>query len=364
MHVKAEIFPCPGCGSAMRYAPGTDNLHCDYCGSDKPIDVPPLPPEMKRELGACLSRVQSCHPGAIEKVLDCPGCGADVSLEPLTIGEPCPYCGTPLLSEPGNPLPPSAVLPFAVTHKKAQGIFKRWIGNLWFAPNALKRVVDTGKSLEGYYLPFWIFDADTRSYYEGERGDAYYVTVQRMRVMNGREVPVQEQERRIRWTPVSGSTSRTFRDLPIVATDRLPPKLLARLQPWASGQMQCFDLRWLSGFTSHEYSRPLESGYEEARGIMQSVIRNDVLRSIGGDEQRIYGIDTRYDGERFAVPLFPIWSSTFRYGGRNYTIAVNAVSGEIAGERPYSYWKIFFLILTLTAIAGAAAWFYRHYGGD
>ena len=363
MLTQARIFPCPGCGSAMRYAPGTQKLRCDYCRSEEPIEVQPFRPETKADLRAALGHAERYRPGKEGKELDCPSCGADVRFEPRTIGEPCPYCKTPLLTEPANPLPPGAVLPFAITHKEAQKIFKRWIGNLWFAPNALKRVVDTGKSLEGYYLPFWIFDADTRSYYEGERGDAYYVTVQRMRVINGREVPVQERQRRIRWTPVSGSTSRTFRDLPIVATDRLPPELLARLQPWASQRMQRFDLRWLSGFTSCEYSRPLEAGYEEARAIMQSVIRHDVLRSIGGDEQRIYGIDTRYDDERFAVQLFPIWGSTFRYGGRDYTIAVNAVSGEIAGERPYSYWKIFFLILTILAIAGVAGWYYQKYGG-
>ncbi len=363
MHVKAEVFPCPGCGSATRYAPGTENLHCDYCGSDQPIDVPPLTTEVKRELASCLVQAQSCHPREIEKVLDCPGCGADVSFEPLTIGEPCPYCRTPLLSEPGNPLPPSAVLPFVIDHKAAQKIFRKWIGNLWFAPGALSRLVDTEKALEGLYLPFWIFDAETRSYYEGERGDAYYVTVERIRTINGREVPVQEQERRIRWTPVSGATSRSFRDLPIAATDALPSGLLSGLQPWASGRMQGFDLRWLSGFSSYEYSRPLEVGYQEARSIMESVIRNDVLRSIGGDEQRVYGIDIRYDEERFAVPLFPIWRSAFRYGGREYTIAINAVSGQIVGERPYSYWKIFFLVVTILMILGTAAWLYQRYGG-
>ena len=347
----------------MRYAPGTATLRCDYCRSEEPIEAQAFQPDDKKPLNATLAQAERYHPKKIERVLDCPGCGADVRFEPLVIGQACPYCKTPLLSETNNPISPDAVLPFVVSHKEAQKIFKSWIGNLWFAPTALKRVVDTGKSLEGRYLPFWIFDADTVSHYEGERGDAYYVTVERVRVINGREVPVREQERRIRWTPVSGTTSRSFRDLPISATDRLPVKLLNKLQPWADSRMQSFDMRWLSGFESREYSRPLESGYEEARSVMKSVIYKDVLRSIGGDEQRVYGIDTRYDEERFAAPLFPIWSSTFRYSGKEYNIAINAVSGSITGERPYSYWKIFFLVLAILAIGVAAAWLYRNYGG-
>jgi len=31
-------FPCSHCGALLSYAPGTRNLHCDYCGGDTPID--------------------------------------------------------------------------------------------------------------------------------------------------------------------------------------------------------------------------------------------------------------------------------------------------------------------------------------
>src|SRR5215472_18872943 len=41
-----DAIPCPACGAAMGYAPGTDLLRCPQaaCGSERLIPVPPEPP--------------------------------------------------------------------------------------------------------------------------------------------------------------------------------------------------------------------------------------------------------------------------------------------------------------------------------
>ncbi len=362
MSDQAKFYPCPNCSSAMKYAPGTTNLHCEYCQSDEPIYTPSFTSQNKLDTDEYLSQAQKYHSKAQEKIFDCPSCGADVTFKALTIGDLCPYCKTPLLTNPNNPLAPLAILPFNISHKEAQGFFKKWIGNIWFAPNALRHFVDTQQALKGLYLPFWTFDTDTTSHYEGERGDEYYVTVQKRRYVDGKEVVEEEQERRIRWTPVSGTTSRDFRDLPIVATKALPAKLLDKLQPWTTQKLRKFDLPWLSGYRSLEYSIPLEDGYFEAKSIMESIISDDVKRSIGGDEQRVYSINTIYKNKKFANILLPIWSGSFKYRGKSYTIAINGINGKVEGERPYSYWKIFFAILGLIILIGLGLLVYRHFG--
>ncbi len=361
MPLQAKFYPCPNCGGAMTYLPATKNLHCDYCQSDEVIDVERFDSDSKLNLDSYLSKATEYHPKKIKEIFDCPSCGADINFEESTISKLCPYCNTPLLTSPNNPLKPSAVLPFVVNHKEAQGFFKKWIGNIWFAPNALSAFVDTQKALNGLYIPFWIFDADTVSQYEGERGDAYYVTVNKRVYENGKEVVVQEEERRIRWTPVSGNTSRRFRDLPITATNILPSKLLAKLEPWATEELKNFDLRWLSGYSTYEYNLTLEEGNREAKSVMKSIINDDVLRSIGGDEQRVYSISTNYLDEKFALPLLPVWSSSFSYAGKEYNIIINAVSGKVVGERPYSYWKILFLVVSILIVVGVGVWFYNNH---
>ena len=49
-------------------------------------------------------------------------------------------------------------------------------------------------------------------------------------------------------------------------------------------------------------------------------------------------------GVTFKHLLLPIWLATYRYRDQLYQILVNARTGEVQGRRPYSVWKIFFLV--------------------
>ena len=74
---------------------------------------------------------------------------------------------------------------------------------------------------------------------------------------------------------------------------------------------------------------------------------------IGGDEQRISEIKTRYDAITFKHLLLPVWLLAYRYHDKSYQIFINAVTGEVQGERPYSFWKIFLTVLLAVGIVGA-----------
>ena len=349
---QVRHYPCPGCGAELRYSPSRRALACEYCGHEEALEAERVPPHPLEE---GLAREE----GPVEKAgsVTCPKCGAGYPLAPLRTATCCPYCETPAIRNPLNPLPPDGVLPFRIEEKEAHQLFARWIGSLWLAPGELSRVVDTRKKLTGWYLPHWFFDADTESRYRGERGDAYYVTVERMRVVNGRERLVREQERRIRWTPVSGRVARRFDDWPVAAEREIPRHLLQGLAPWPSGDALAIRDEALCGFEAREYGIPLDAGHAEAREGMAARIRMDVRRDIGGDEQRIHGIDTRWSDERYKYLLLPVWSTAFRYKGKTYHYVINGVTGVVRGERPYSWWKIAGLVAAvLSALAVAAYW--------
>ena len=87
---------------------------------------------------------------------------------------------------------------------------------------------------------------------------------------------------------------------------------------------------------------------------MARVIEGDVRRDIGGDEQQISGIDTRHSDETFKHILLPIWTAAYKYNGKSYRFVVNGQTGEVQGERPYSWWKIGFAVLAVVVVAGAA----------
>lgn len=348
---EVRHFPCPQCGAELCYDPPKRALACEYCGYAEEIGGAPAP---KHDLAEGLERERG--PVEREGQVSCPKCGADYTLEPLRESTRCPYCETPAIRDPLNPLPPDGVLPFRIDEQEAHRLFARWIGSLWLAPGELSRVVDTRKKLTGWYLPYWMFDADTESRYRGERGDAYYVTVERVRMIDGRERLVREQERRIRWTPVSGRVARRFEEWPVSAERKIPRHLLEQLAPWPSREAIGMEEKAICGFETREYGIALPDGHAEARREMAARIRLDVLRDIGGDEQRIHGIDTRWSDERYNYLLLPVWSTAFRYKGKTYHYVVNGVTGVVRGERPYSWWKIAGIVAAALGLLAVAAY--------
>ena len=43
--------------------------------------------------------------------------------------------------------------------------------------------------------------------------------------------------------------------------------------------------------------------------------------------------------------LLPVWIGAYLFNNQSYQVVVNASTGEVQGERPYSAVKIFFLCL-------------------
>ncbi len=349
-------YTCPGCGAPLKFSPLTGTLRCEFCKREVPIEGEHAP-VIEHDLHTALVTLDQAPNEEITKEITCPKCGSSFTLDPYAVSANCPYCGTPAITEFVRDIHPESILPFQVSHKDAQAIFARWIGSLWFAPGELKRLVDTQKSLTGYYLPWWTYDADTTTGYTGQRGDIYYVTVQKRMIVNGEERLVEVQEPRIQWTPVSGQVTRSFDDVTIRASQGLSRKILDALEPWDTSQLVPFDPKYLSGFDAEEYTIGLDNGFEMARVKMDSVIRSDIRLDIGGDQQQILDYHTQYHNTTYKNTLFPLWMTHFTYKGKEYYYAINAQSGRITGERPYSYTKITLLVLSILAVLFFAAFF-------
>jgi hypothetical protein len=84
-----------------------------------------------------------------------------------------------------------------------------------------------------------------------------------------------------------------------------------------------------------------------------------VRQRIGGDEQQVDSIETHYGAITFKHVLLPTWLLAYRYRGKSYQVMINAATGEVQGERPYSWIKIAFFSLAVAAIAGTVAMLVR-----
>jgi hypothetical protein len=70
-----------------------------------------------------------------------------------------------------------------------------------------------------------------------------------------------------------------------------------------------------------------------------------VRKDIGGDDQKIDSLQTRYGRFTFKHVLLPAWVSAYRYRDKVYRFVVNAQTGETSGEAPLSWWKVAGLVV-------------------
>jgi DNA-directed RNA polymerase subunit RPC12/RpoP len=350
----SQQYPCSQCGAKLDFAPGTASLKCPYCGHENPIAESTAPVE-ELDYRSYLEQAASVKETHEAQRVKCEKCGAETTMPPDTTSGLCPFCGANMVlsGQSSRLIRPEALLPFKVTQKDAFEDFRRWIKKLWFAPGDLKQYAQSEGKLAGVYVPYWTYDSDTESDYTGERGDHYYTTETYTTTEDGRQVTRTRQVQHTRWTPASGTVFNSFDDILIMASKSLPREYADRLQPWDLPNLVAYADEYLSGFRAESYQLNLQQGFEEAKEIMADAIRSEIRRDIGGDEQRIHSVRTRYGKITFKHLLLPVWLSAYRFREKIYRILINARTGEVQGERPYSAWKIAAAVILALAVIGA-----------
>lgn len=352
-------FSCTRCGADLEFSPGAGSLKCPYCGHEN--ELPTTDEEVEElDFEAQLAALEAAAPTSEEIRIRCGSCAAETTLPPDATAGACAFCGTPIVATERSvkTIRPRSVLPFRIERKDALARFREWLGKLWFAPSELKKFATTEGRLRGMYVPYWTYDADTSSAYTGQRGEDYWVTESYTTTdAQGNSVRKTRQVRKTRWYSVSGRVHDVFDDVLVLASRSLPRKYADRLEPWDLENLAPYADEYLSGFTSESYQVDLREGFGVARGIMDEAIRQTICRDIGGDHQRIFSVRTSYRDITFKHVLLPVWISAYRYREKVYRILVNARTGEVQGERPWSVWKIAFAVLAALAVIGGVAAF-------
>lgn len=338
---KAEHrFPCDSCGSDLRYDPGAGRLICDHCGNQQALGGggAPVRPIAELDLEAGFAAALDAGEMRETRVTNCPNCAAQVEFEGPDHATECPFCATPVVVDTGvnRQIKPRGVLPFALDEATARDAMSTWLGRLWFAPGGLQEYARKGRRMQGIYVPYWTYDADTKSSYRGERGTVYYET--RTVTRDGKKV--QEQIPKVRWQPASGRVKRFFDDVLVLASTSLPKRYTDALEPWDLAALEPYAPEYLAGFRAEAYAVSLQDGFAQARDHMDRVIERDVRFDIGGDRQRVHGIETQLGNLTFKHILLPVWLAAYKYRGKTYRFVVNGRTGRVQGERPYSAIKI------------------------
>lgn len=333
-------FHCDGCGANVVFEPGAQALTCPYCGTEKAI--PQSEAEVvEHDLGEALEKGFADAPTVDAQTISCGACGATARIDAHVTATRCAFCDAPLTTQPRaeTVLQAQAILPFGVDHRDAKDAFSKWLAGRWFAPSDLSRRARSS-GLDGVYLPFFTFDALTETWYRGERGDHYYETETYTAIEDGERVTRERSVQRTRWWSRQGTVFLAFDDVLILASQGLPEALVQKLEPWDLQDLVPHDERFLSGFLAECDQRGLASSFEGCKARCEPEIERDIRRDIGGDVQRIHHKRSAWSDVTFKHVLLPVWVGAFRYGDDVYRVVVNARTGEVQGERPWSWIKI------------------------
>lgn len=343
---QGRVFPCPSCGADLVFHIGQQAMQCPYCGYEEAIVFGAEEKVVERDFQEMLAKLEKQHDESPDsyagmRELTCGSCAGTVLFQGTLTSTRCPYCASPIQIDAAvqakERIHLDGVLPFLVDYKAAATRLSDWVKKRWFAPNAfLKQGVRA--DFNGVYLPYWTFDAMTFTRYTGQRGEDYTVTVG-----SGKN---RRTERRTRWYPASGEFQQFFDDVLVNATKGLNAGLVQELEPWPLDKVAVYNQQMLAGFLARTYEVLLPEGFELAEVRIQDRLEREVRRRIGGDRQRIDQMDVRHSAITFKHLLLPVWMMAYRYQDKPFRVYVNATTGEVQGERPYSWVKIMFAVIT------------------
>jgi DNA-directed RNA polymerase subunit RPC12/RpoP len=344
-------FPCRACGAKLTWNPDTDSLACEHCGATQAVPRADVQ-IVERPLEAVGEAARGL--GAGQRALRCTNCGATVELQAATTAEICVFCGSAnVLAQESNRnlLRPESLVPLDVGRATVEKNFRAWLRSLWFRPNALKSI-ERFDAL-GVYVPYWTFDARVHSDWSADAGYYYYVTVM---VPTKRGLRPQ-RVRKIRWVPAWGQRDDVYDDVLVHASAGVPEALAAKLGAWDTKALVPYRPEYLAGWRAEEYQVDLEQGWTRARDFMVQTQRSRCSGDVPGDTQRDLRVRNEFAETRWKHVLLPIWSLSYRFRGKSYTVLVHGQTGRVHGEAPWSWVKILALVVGILAAVGVAALF-------
>lgn len=350
-------YSCPACGAEATWDAGKQALVCGFCGTVSPAKLETDGSIIREhDLMAALRNVPDSQRGLDTPriTVKCQSCQAISSFDPKVVAQRCEFCGSASLvsyEEIKEAIRPESLLAFQLPETKVRETIRAWYGSRWFAPNKLgsRALTDT---IKGIYLPYWTFDARVEADWTAQSGYHYYVS-ESYRDAQGNTRSRQVQK--TRWENSSGHVSHFFDDELICGSRGVDEKFLRKIEPFPTTDLKPYDAGYVSGWTVERYQVDLDTAAVTSQQEMQSQIESMCAREVPGDEHRNLNVNAVFSDRTFKHVLLPIWLLTYTYGPRTFHVVVNGYTGSVAGDRPYSAWKIFFAVLGVAAVIALIA---------
>jgi len=312
------IFKCRNCGGNVIYSPEKKGMYCPYCDSENQDD-------------------KTTVAGDIHV---CPDCGGELNMEEHTSAARCPYCENYIIfDERVNGIyEPRFIIPFQHSREMVKKLLKSKFKRNIFAPVDFLSEAKLN-SMEGNYVPFWLYDYDTNCEYKGEGT--------KIRTWRAGEMEYTETS----YYHIYRNMDIFFQKIPVDASVKMSDNIMDLMEPYQYEQLMEFKPDYMSGFQGEKYNMDSKEVAFRARGKMEADSKTMLNQSVGGYVRiRTIAEDVHIAREAANYALLPVWLYQYQYNDKDYPFYINGQTGKIIGKTPVSPGKVFGYGLTLWGV--------------
>lgn len=336
---------CSSCGASIAFNVSEGALSCDYCGHVEQVQA--------QHVGHGATRHEFTHAalsagrqgwGIERKTLHCESCGGDVSVSSGDLAAACTFCGSNHvnLREAQAQLRPATLIPFKIERDQLTDKVQTWLGEGWKHPDMLKKAASL-ELFRGIYLPFWVFSArmdstweaevgyqETESYYDSDSGSYKTRTV-------------------IKYKWESGVAVVPVQNLPVPGTEAISARLIKRIEGYDFSGLVDYQPDFLSGWQASLYDITLPDAWTAGRRRMREMARKACRARIHSSHVRNFSMSADMEEETWRYTLLPVYVAAYQFRGRSWVVLVNGQNGEVAGQKPVAWWKVYGVMALLVS---------------
>ncbi len=244
------------------------------------------------------------------------------------------------------------VLPHGFDAAGARSRLEAWLrSRTIFIDSRVRRAAV--EELRGIYVPAYLYSAVARTSYTASIGEHYTETEEYDTTdEHGKKVKKTRSVTRTEHRSLAGPHVGYVTDVIVSASQGLPNRELAAIEPFDMRQLRRFAPSFVTGWLAEEFSRSRDVCHTASRGAAIDDIGVRLRAFMPGDSHSDLEWRTTVEWESLDPLYVPVWVLALRWHADKppVRVVINGQTGEATGKLPLSPWKIAIAVLLLAAI--------------
>jgi DNA-directed RNA polymerase subunit RPC12/RpoP len=325
-------YKCPNCSGAVKFDSSSQKMKCPYCDTEFEMEAlaeyqqsiaAPEKDRMELDAGTAGSAWADADLGDLATGC-CPSCGAELIGDSTTIATVCPCCGNTQIVQQRvtGLLKPDYVIPFQLEKKSAVDALKEFYKKKRLLPKLFKEE-NRVNSIQGLYVPFWLFDAKSQGSvtYKASKTKSWTTT--------------DYHYTKTDYYSVYREGGLDFAKIPVDASEKMNDDYMDSMEPYDYTMLKDFMTAYLSGYIAEKYDVDVEASKERAINRIKSSFERQIAKTVQGYATVVKeraAVNVAKGTVRYS--LFPVWVLNTKYRNENYQFMMNGQSGRIVGKLP------------------------------